>query len=313
MAKFDFLEEKYDLKRQESKFPVAYTGKIKNYYTVVEIDERGGSSQTYTIRIGASTSMLRDQTIFEEEIMSAYKVLSVEFSPYMIVITGNNRFRAGKMQEVIEGIFETTTNQLQALNIPSGDFKNGQDDYSVSLYRVENTYQFLSTQSMKEMEVEFEGTMTELDQSEESIQAGLGGAMLGALIGAVVWGILFYFGYYAWFAAILGIHLGFKFYREKGGVLSIAGMLAVTGLVVLTLFLANYLVYTLALSQGLTEFGFTFSIVFLNLFVLLTELQMMAPFLLDLILGLGIAILIGAIYSYRLYNTSKNEKTIRKV
>jgi len=314
MGRLDFLSNELGLERQKSKFPVSFSGKVSGYYTVAEINEGQYTDNRYTIQIGMNPN---EETITEikklkDEIVQKYKVTIIEdTTPYNFAVEGIMPMRRKKVKEYIQGIIVTVTNRLQELNIQTGDFING--DKSVSLYQLGNSYTFLSERSYQQVVEELEERNAAENLKEKSIRSGIGGAILGALIGAVVWGLLLYFGFYAWVASILGIHLAFHFYRKSNGLLSIKGIMAITSIVMVSLMLANFLAYNVILYQMLSGYGFSLPIILLNFFTLLQNLELTTLFMLDLLLGVGVAALFACIYAYRFYNTSKNENKIEKI
>jgi len=316
IGRLDFLSNELGLEKQKTKLPVSFSGKVSGYYTVVDINEGQYTDNSYTIQIGMKPN---NETITEiknlkNEIIQKYKGTIIDdTTPYNFVVEGNMPFRRKKVQEYIQGIIMTVTNRLQELNIRTGDFINGDNDESVSLYQLENSYAFLSERSYQQVAEGLEEKDTSEKLKEKSIRSGVGGAILGALIGAVVWGILLYFGFYAWVASILGIHLAFIFYKKNNGLLSLSGIMTITGIVIISLVFANYLAYSFILSQILSGYGFTLPIILLNFFTLLKNLELSTLFILNLLLGVGVAALFACIYAYRFYNTSKNENKIERI
>src|SRR5699024_8080034 len=308
MGRLDFLVEDLGLERQNAKIPISFAGKVNGYYTVVEINERSYADNTYKIQIGMASNEASNAEVktLKEKITAEYKASVLNDVTSVFYVSGHMPMRSKKVQEEIQGIILTVTERLQELNIPTGDFLNGEIDDSISLYQIGNSYTFLSEQSYEQVTNQREEERNEPNKKKKTIQSGVGGAILGASIGAVVWGVLLYFGFYAWFAALIGTYLAFNFYQKNNGLLSIKGIVIVTGIVLLSLVLANVLAYGFVLYQVLADFGFTLSMIFLNFPALLQELGISTSFTLDLFLGIGSAAIFAGIYAYRLYNTSKD-------
>ena len=315
MGRLDFLVEDLGLERQNAKIPISFAGKVNGYYTVVEINEGSYADNTYKIQIGMASNEASNAEIktLKEKITAEYKASVLNDVTSIFYVNGHMPMRSKKVQEEIQGIILTVTDRLQELNIPTGDFLNGERDDSVSLYQMGNAYTFLSDESYEEVVSQLEAEMNGPNKKEKSIQSGIGGAILGALIGAAAWGVLLYFGYYAWFAAVIGMYLAFNFYQKNNGLLSIKGIGIVTGIVLLSLMLANVLAYGFVLYQVLEIYGFTLPMIFMNFPALLQELGISTNFTLDLFLGIGIAAIFAGIYAYRLYNTSKDMDKIERV
>lgn len=316
MARTDFLSKKLHLEKQDSRIPLAFAGKVEGYYTVVEITESGGGSGKFHIKIGVSTTDEENVQISEsllEEIKDKYNPKVINFDLNYLSITGYTPFRKRKFEELITGIITYSTSRLNELDILTGDFLNGHRDETISLYQVDNSFLFLSDESYQQVEEELNIKDKDGKPENKSIQAGLGGAVLGALVGAVIWGVLLYLGVYAWFAGVIGIHLAFKFYKQNNGLLSRAGIFAVVGVVISILLLTNYLLYSFIIYLGLQGFGISFFMILTNLTSILREVQLSLAFMLDNILGVGIAGIYSAIYAYRLYQESRNDGKIRKM
>ena len=316
MGRLDFLMDNLGLEKQSTRQPLSFTGIINNYYTVVEIDEGQYSSNSFLVQIGiVPTVETKDEiNLLVNDVIDEHKAHKVEdTSDYLIALVGNMPMRKKNVQAKIEAIILTIIERLDAMNIPSGDFLNGHQDESVSLYQVGNGYSYLSSESYQELSTTIEAEKNASESEFKSISSGIGGAIVGALIGAVVWGVLLYFGFYAWFAAILGITLAINFYVKNNGLLSLKGIIIVTGIVLITLLLANVIAYSFVLYQGLAQFGFTFTLILINFIPLLQELELLSTFMFDLVLGVGISALFAGVYAYRLYNNTKNVNKIEKM
>lgn len=313
MARTDFLKRDFSLEKQDSKIPLIFAGKVKGYYTIVSVNETGYGAGTFEIQIGVSTTT-------EEEVAQIdqlKQVLLERFNPQFIVyelnrlvITGEVPLRKKKFEEQVSSLINETIEFISQHQLLTGDFLTGENDETVSLYQINNTYMYLSSQSYQDVKKDHE---SDIDSPQKSIGQGLSGAVIGALIGAVILGVLLYFGFYGWIAGIIGVHLAFHFYRKKNGLFNVSGVLVVLGIVIFALFLANYAVYAIVMTQTLQRFNFTFSMVLLNLLPILQEVELMSAFMIDLFLGIGVAALYAAANTYRVYQTSKNEGRIRKL
>lgn len=315
MARTDFLVQNFNLEKQKSKFPVTFSGKIEGYYSVVEINEGGYGAGEYVIKLGLSNQTKDFSeliTKLNERLTGKHRPLVIEMRSNHLVLSGTLPMRKKNVEEHLTFIIQQSVSQLNELGIETGDFLYGDTDDSLSLYRVENVYMFLSDRSYQTFKDDLESQQFG-EANKKSIQAGLGGAFFGALIGAVIWGILLYIGFLGWIAGIISVFLAFHFYRKNNGLFNLSGVLTVVGIVILTLLLANYIVYALIVYLSLQEFGFTFSAVFLNLIPILREAELMSAFLFDMILGVGIAGLYGAAATYRIYQSAKGDGTIQKI
>lgn len=315
MARSDFLMKDFNLEKQKSKFPLSFSGKVDGYYTVVDINEGGYSPSEYVIKIGLSGK----NSDFSELINKLNDIFEGKQKPLVIEMKSNHLYLVGSIpmrkkafEEHISFLINQSIAQLKEMGLQTGDFLYGDIDDTISLYRMNNTYMFLSDRSYHMIKEDLESQKYGED-NKKSIQSGLGGAFLGASIGAVIWGILLYFGFLGWVAGIIGVYLAFKFYKKNNGLVNLPGVFSVVGVVILTLLLTNYLVYALIVYLSLQEFGFTLSIVVMNLIPILREAQLLSEFMFDTILGVGVAGLYGAATTYRIYQTSKDEGIIRKV
>lgn len=313
MARSDFLMENFSLEKQDSKIPLVFAGKIKGYYTVVSVNEVGQGPGTYEIQIGAIAETEEDIEQVEQlksELIKRFNPEVIEYDLNRLVVSGVIPMRKKKYEELITNMINETIEYFGRYDLSTGDFLNGDNDGTVSLYQMDNTYLYLSDRSFQETKEEYASNP---DTPKKSIGAGLGGAALGALIGAIIWGVLLYFGFYGWLAGVIGVHLAFRFYRKNNGLFNIPGVLSVLAVVIMALFLANYFVYTFVVYQSIRGFGFTFSMVLIDLLPILQEVELMSAFMFDLLVGIGIAGLYAAFITYQVYQTSKNEGQVRKI
>lgn len=317
MGRVDKEIEALGLAKQESTFHTSYAGLYDAYYTVVEIQQGAYSENSLTIRMGIS--MRRDQSgeiaSLEEALFNQLKLKVVDSSAHSIEVKRPLMIRMSKNIELIQSALSLMSGHLRSLGIESGDFINGDQDSSVSLYLIENTYHYLSDRSYMQLssELRYKEEQVEAEHPDRSIFTGLGGAFLGALVGAIVWAILLYFGYYAWFAAILSTTLAFHFYEKQKGIINAKSSILITAIVLLTLVLANIMTYAFIFTRGLAEFNMSFSLALLNLYTLLREFDLMTSFVMDLLLGIGISILFAIILAHRLYKTASRKNKIDKV
>lgn len=317
MGRVDKEIEALGLAKQESTFHTSYAGLYDAYYTVVEIQQGAYSENSLTIRMGIS--MRRDQSgeiaSLEEALFNQLKLKVVDSSAHSIEVKRPLMIRMSKNIELIQSALSLMSGHLRSLGIESGDFINGDQDSSVSLYLIENTYHYLSDRSYMQLssELRYKEEQVEAEHPDRSIFTGLGGAFLGALVGTIVWAILLYFGYYAWFAAILSTTLAFHFYEKQKGIINAKSSILITAIVLLTLVLANIMTYAFIFTRGLAEFNMSFSLALLNLYTLLREFDLMTSFVMDLLLGIGISILFAIILAHRLYKTASRKNKIDKV
>lgn len=314
MARSDFLMRDLPLEKQDSKIPLVFTGKVNDYYTVVDVNEVGYGRGEFNIKIGVSTAVEEDQHAIDQvltEILNEYKPQTAKLDLNYLAISGIIPFRKKNFESLVTGIVRLATSRLKELGVPTGDFLNGDRNETISLYHVDSAYLYLSDESYQQLETDVELKRT--NAPEKSIQAGIGGAVLGAFIGAIVWGILLFLGIYGWYAGVLAVFLAFRFYEKNNGLLTRPGIIAVVGVVITTLLITNHIIYSILLYQALKDFGFTFPMVLLNLMAILREANLLTVYMIDLLIGVGISGLYGISYAYRLYQTTKNDGKIRKI
>lgn len=312
MARSDFLSRDLHLEKQDSKIPLSFTGILDGYYTVVDVNEVGYGAAEYQVRIGTAGENNENAQALEtikQMLQGKYNVKKIEFHSSHFSIEGRIPMRKKNYEEYVTQVIKETISTLIELDIPTGDFLNGHMDESVSLYHIDSVYMFLSDRSYQQIVDD----VTSQNRPEKSIKAGLGGAFLGAMIGAVLWAIFLFLGIYSWFAALVGVYLAFKFYKKKNGLFSLAGVITVVGIIIVTLLIANYVLYALLVWATLEEFGLTFSMALFNLIPILKEGELLSAFILDMVLGVGTAALYGAFSTYSIYQKSKNDGVMRKV
>lgn len=317
MGRFDRVLGELGLAKQKYNVSQAYAGTVDGYYMIVEIRDGAYSDNSFTLRVGMQTAASSQMHLdaFRNKLIQDYKIQAFESNEHVLAFKGRLRVGQKKNEEHIKGVIQSITDYLRTQGIGSGDFANGDTDPSVSLYKIGTDYHFLSDRSYREVSADLQSIEQKLHEEmpERSIVTGLGGAILGALIGAVLWAVLLYFGYYAWFAAILSTSLAFYFYEKQKGIITPLSSVLITVIVLLSLVAANILMYAFIFKQGLAEFNLSFGSALINLPELLREFDLMPQFLMDLFLGIGIAILFSAFLAFRLYKGAKNKNKIMKV
>ena len=325
MGRFSVFTEVYALEKQKNFGKTTYTGIINGYLTIITIEESRYKRDLY-ITIGATVDSNKLKQS-KENLLDIKRVKHVTIKDHTIEIYANTYARTGKFKEHIQQIIDPLIDDLVQLNVTTGCFLTGINDNTVELMKLKGEYAFVSSVAYEEKHAEFQKIQTDKNAKGNSLIFGLVGAFIGSLIGGLIWGILLYFGYYGWFAAVIGVIVAFYLYRKFGGPINITGAIGILIILISILLLTNRAVYTYILSEIFTEanlVGYSFSDIFMNIEEYLYRLDsiivqtgesvsFVSAFNLDNWLGIGVAMIFGIGYFIFEYQRFKNQYTIKKL
>ncbi|GAA0359336.1 hypothetical protein GCM10008932_09940 [Alkalibacterium iburiense] len=150
MARSNFLMNDFNLEKQQSKFPLSFSGKVDGYYTVVEVNETSYGPGEYLIKFGVSGENNDFSEVINklnERFVGKHKPLVVEMKSNHLSLAGTIPMRKKAFEKHISSLINEAVAQLKELGIHTGDFLYGDTDDTVSLYQMENTFMFLSDRS----------------------------------------------------------------------------------------------------------------------------------------------------------------------
>jgi len=100
-------------------------------------------------------------------------------------------------------------------------------------------------------------TAPALEVRGENVVLGTVGALLGALVGAALIAILAKIGYVASISGVVMAYLSLFLYTKFAGKLSVKGIIISIVIMVITVFVTEWLVYSIAFYKELKEYGYT--------------------------------------------------------
>lgn len=134
----------------------------------------------------------------------------------------------------------------------------------------------------------FQGTKPEEQPKppvKSNLAAGIVGAFLGALIGCVLWILIWKLGYIAGIAGfVIGV-CALKGYELLGKSLDIKGAIVTVIIMIIMIFLANKLAWSMDAYDALKDYGWTFFDSFQNLDYILEESELTSAYIKDLVIG----------------------------
>lgn len=132
--------------------------------------------------------------------------------------------------------------------------------------------------------------------AKSNLAAGIVGAFLGALIGCVLWILIWKLGY---IAGIAGFAIGvcaLKGYELLGKSLDIKGAIVSVVIMIIMIFLANKIAWSIDAYDALKDYGWSFFDIFQNLDYIVEESELTSAYTKDLIIGY----LLTALSSFKL-------------
>ena len=155
-------------------------------------------------------------------------------------------------------------------------------------------------------------TAPALEVKGENVVLGTVGALLGALVGAALIAILAKIGYVASISGVVMAFLSLFLYTKFAGKLSVKGIVISIIIMVLTVFVTEWLVYSYIIYGELKGYGFSFGDIVKGLPDLLELADAKGGFIKDILMLYGFTAL-GAVPQIKSFVTNKTEAVMKPV
>lgn len=151
-----------------------------------------------------------------------------------------------------------------------------------------------------------------LEVKGENIVLGTVGALLGALVGAALIAILAKIGYVASISGVVMAYLSLFLYTKFAGKLSVKGIIISIVIMVITVFVTEWLVYSFAFYKELKDYGFTLGDIIKGLPDLLELAEAKGGFVKDILMVYAFTAL-GAVPQIKNFAGGKTEAAMKPV
>jgi len=153
---------------------------------------------------------------------------------------------------------------------------------------------------------------TKFEDKEENVLFGTLGALLGALAGALIIVLLDKVGFVASISGVVMAFLSLFLYTKFAGKLSKKGVVICVVIMIVTVFLTEYLLYTYAVYKEWKVYGVSFGEVFKSLFDILKEFDLMGHFTRNILMLYAFTAL-GAIPKIRDISKLETQEIVKPV
>ena len=152
----------------------------------------------------------------------------------------------------------------------------------------------------------------ELEVKEENVILGTVGAIAGAVAGAVLIAVLAKVGFVASICGVVMAYLSLFLYAKLAGKMSKKGIIICVVIMIVTVFITEWLIYAYEFYKELKEYGFTFGEVFKSLFDFLKLGEVTGYFVKDILMLYAFTAL-GAVPQIKNFITKKPEEIAKPV
>lgn len=155
-------------------------------------------------------------------------------------------------------------------------------------------------------------TAPALEVKGENVVLGTVGALLGALVGAALIAILAKIGYVASISGVVMAYLSLFLYTKFAGKLSVKGIIISIVIMIITVFVTEWLVYSFAFYKELKDYGFTLGDIIKGLPDLLELGEVKGGFIKDILMVYAFTAL-GAVPQIKTFASNKTEDVMKPV
>lgn len=291
-----------------------YAGFYRGFYTTMTLD-----NANFYITVNASkesdTYNADLKTLFLDKAQRDSKnhILSIDVYPHRFTVTIREPNLRKNSAERIGSVMEPIFNYLTINGYESGCGHCGSTVEDVSCWQVDNRILYVNDGCALELENELKNTQSEIKSQKSNLLPGLVGAFLGALIGCIVWIIIGKLGYISGIAGFVMAICAMKGYEMLGKHLDKKGVIVCTITLLVMVYFATKLTWSLVFFGELKAYDWSFSEIFQQFYYILTESEIKGAFFKELGVGYFLTILATVVYIVRAFKNSTGSYRIRKV
>lgn len=153
------------------------------------------------------------------------------------------------------------------------------------LYCINGHYMWLCADCAARYSQELEERKVDTKAQRSHLISGLVGAFLGALIGAILYVVIYQLGYIAGVCGLVMAVLALKFYEKLGGCLDLKGVIASIAVVMVMVFFANKIAWSISAYSALKENDWSFFECYRDLNYILEVTELKGSYHSDLAVG----------------------------
>ncbi|MDE5994483.1 MAG: hypothetical protein K2G60_03105 [Oscillospiraceae bacterium] len=286
------------------------SGRCKGFYVTVNTTQNG----MYSFQISAHSDYdpgneaLRN---FVESRKSVTKqIQSVTAYNNSITVVSTRAFLAKKIPQHVNEAIMPIIDFLASNGYVSGCMQCGSQTSQIDCYDINGTNHYLCSECVGKVEGALADRKQNILANKSKLIPGIVGALLGSLIGCVVYFLVWQLGYIAAIAGLVTAVCAFKGYEILGGVVDKKGVIVCVIMIILSVLLANKLVWAYDAYSALKEYGASFFDCFRSIKGIISEANLTNEYYGDLVM----AYLMTALGSARsVINTFKSSTGSYKV
>jgi hypothetical protein len=265
---FHQLKEQYSLKKHDSDKAVVFSGKANGYYTVIEFEEFAGQN-SFVLKVGARLTEEEMESdpfrSFTEEIKERLRPQMIEYRRKIFAVGAMLNASFEEIEKEVIDLLEFITDKFKSFNVRTGDFFHGDDDGTIELYVIADSYFLLSKGSAEERKKE---------NAEAANRTGIRSAFNGAWIGAIIsillcsyfysFSLAFYQRNFGWLMGLLIAIFAYASHRKKKEPVTKKSVGSVLGLILVLLAFSILSVIVLDIMTMNYSFRLAFNSVLFN-------------------------------------------------
>lgn len=262
-------------------------GVYRGYHISAKYDTQTGALYTLvTFAGGMEGAKERIQSAVTQAVSDEKKPPIVTVLDHCVQIYNQGSYPLKKLCEYTEKYVESTIKVLVAENCTSGCQECG-SDIDVGNYEVNGEMRILCSTCAKEIVGQLESNKQAIRSNKSNFFPGLVGALIGSLIGVALWVLIYQLGYIAGIAGAAMIVCAMIGYEKLGKALDVKGVIVSFLICVVMIFVANQISWSMIIAREYGNVGVhvSFFEVFGDLFDIIDDLDLMADFIGELVIG----------------------------
>lgn len=241
------------------------------------------------------------------------KILEIKTGEHFMVINLKIPSLAKNIPDTVNTVVDSIVQYLQNNYYVSGCESCGENQNPIECYEINDTHHYLCDNCAKEVDSALADNQKNLRSKKSNLVAGLVGAFLGSLIGGILWIAIYKLGYIAGIAGLVTGVCAFKGFELLGGHMNRKGVVGSVIIMLITIFLANKIAWSLEAYAALKEYDYTFSDCFRSLSYILESSELTGSYYSDLIIGYILTIISSFRNIINTYKASGGDYKMKKM
>lgn len=271
----------------------------------------------YLVRVNASSPNDSQNALLaaylEQQKNSNQALVKSEVYNHAFLLTIKEPNLKKNLPDVLNGLLNPILTYLSANGYATGCENCATQTEQLNCYEINGMHHYVCNSCASQIQGALQQNQQAIRSQKSNLIPGLVGALIGSLIGAVLWVVIYRLGYIAGIAGAVTAVCALKGYELLGKNLDRKGVVGSVIIMIIVLYFANRVAWSLEAYTVFKESGATFSDCYRSLSDILELADATGAYIKDLLIGYGLT----ALASYRniidAFKSSSGSFSIKKV